>query len=324
VGTGRGPDPRVPEPVVVGQMSTPALPIRGSCYGYAVHSDLELKYLRSGAGDPLEVVTGLPPDRPHGELLREWAPPDFPVHARLFADGDGFRLWNDEAGWYCIDPHAPRIIVPREGDPVRREERIWGLPIMLCFLARGELALHASCVEVDGRALILAAPRRFGKTTLAAAFAAAGYRVLAEDLTCLRLSPSPSVIPGPAMLRVRRDVADSFIVPGAVELGRDEDRVHLSLDHARGSCDPVALGGIALLLEGDTDPLVEPAEGTDVLRDLWLLSFKLRNDDDMARCFNAVTQAAFAAPAWNLTRRLELQDLPATVERLADAMGSVG
>jgi hypothetical protein len=195
---------------------------------------------------------------------------------------------------------------------------------MLAFLARGDLALHASCVEVDGRALVLAAPRRFGKTTLATAFARLGYRVLSEDLVCLRPGPPSSVIPGPAMLRVRSDVADALSVPGAVELGRDDDRTHLSLDLERGSCDPVPLGGIALLLEGDTDPRTERAPGADVVRDLWLLSFKLPRDDDMARCFSAVTQVAFTAITWNLTRRLRIADLSPTVDCLLEALGSEG
>jgi hypothetical protein len=191
---------------------------------------------------------------------------------------------------------------------------------MLCFLARGDMALHASCVEVDGRALVLAAPRRFGKTTLAAAFASAGCRVLAEDLVCLRPGPPLSVIPGPAMLRVRRDMADAFTVPGAVELARDDDRAHLSLEWARGTCEPVPLGGIAMLLEGDCDPQVERAESADVVRDLWLLSFKLPGEADMQRCFSAVSQVAFSATTWNLTRRLRIEDLGPAVDALVGAV----
>lgn len=296
------------------------LPVRGACYGYEIRSLLDFSYLRSGGGDPLEVSVEPPPDLPPGELLRTWEPPDFPVPVRLHADSNGYRLWNEDAGWFGIEPSESRLIVPENGDRVRREERMWGLPVMLCFLSRGDLALHASCVEVDGRALVLAAPRRFGKTTLAAAFAGAGYRVLAEDLVCLRPGASPSVIPGPAMLRVRRDVADAITVPGAVELGRDADRVHLSLQADRGTCEPVPLGGIVMLLEGDTDPRVDRTDGAGVVPDLWYLSFKLPNEQDMARCFDAVSQVAFSATTWTLTRRLRLEDLGATVDCLVEAL----
>lgn len=298
----------------------PDLLARGACYGYEIRSELEFDYLRIGGGDPLEIVAGAPPDRPPGALLREWLPPQFPTHVRLHADGDRYRLWIDDAGWFGVDQHAPRLIVPPDGDPVRREERIWGLPIMLCFLARGDVPLHASCVEIDGKALLLAAPGRFGKTTLATAFAAGGYRVLAEDLVCVRPGSAPAVIPGPAMLRVRRDVADAFSVAGVAELRRDDDRAHLSLETARGTCDPVPLAGIVLLHEADTDPQLERVTGADVVRDLWALSFNLPTDEDRARCFQAVADLASTAATWNLTRRLCLEDLRPTIESLVDTL----
>jgi hypothetical protein len=298
------------------------LPRQGTCYGYEIRSALEFNYLRSGAGEPLEVSPEPVPDQQPGELLRTWDPPGFPVRVRLYSSSTGYGLWNEDAGWFGIEPSAPRLVVPPSGDPVRREERVWGLPVMLCFLARGDLALHASCVEVDNRALVLAAPRRFGKTTLAAGFASVGYRVLAEDLVCIRPGSPPSVVPGPAMLRVRRDIGDSLSVPGAVELGRDDDRIHLSLQAQRGTCDPVPLGGIAMLLEGDTEPRTDPIDSASVVPDLWYLSFKLSNEDDMSRCFGAITQVAYSTRAWNLTRRLQLDELNATVESLLDAFRS--
>lgn len=298
----------------------PGLPIRGACYGYEVHSELEFRYLRTGGGKPLEIAAGHPPDRPAGDLLIEWRPPRFPTHARLHRDGDGYRIWVDDAGWFGVDPRTPRLLVPPDGDPVRREERIWSLPVLLCFLARGDVPLHASCVEIDGRALLLAAPRQFGKTTLAAAFAAAGYRVLSEDLTCLRPGSVPTVIPGPAMLRVRRDVADAIRVPASSEVGRDEDRVHIALETERGTCNPVPLAGIALLNEADTDPRLERVEGADVVRDLWAVSFNLPTEEDRQRSFRNVADLASTARTWRLWRRMRLEDLRPTVERLVDAV----
>ena len=87
-------------------------------------------------------------------------------------------------------------------------------------MARGDLAVHAAAVDVDGSALLLAAPGRYGKTTLAAAFAGQGYRLLAEDTTCYRPSSDPSVLPGLAMLRIRPDVHEHLSHPAVHGGGR--------------------------------------------------------------------------------------------------------
>src|SRR5262249_37635108 len=101
-------------------------------------------------------------------------------------------------------------------------------------------------------AVLIAAPGVFGKTTLATAFACAGHRVLAEDVSCLRLGDVPAIVPGPAMLRLRRDVAEEIeLPPGRVVL--DEPlRVHLALEQAgRGDCLPVPVRAVVVLNPGE-------------------------------------------------------------------------
>jgi hypothetical protein len=294
----------------------------GSCFGWAIQSALPFNYLREGGGAPLEIVEGCA-DQGAGELLREWNPPQLPARSRLYRCGSDFRLWVENVGWALVEPGGPRITLPEGLDPIRREERLWGLPAILCLLHRGDVTLHGACVEIGDRALLIAAPSRFGKTTLAAAFAQAGYRVLAEDLVCLRLNRDPVVIPGPALLRLRRDVADVFEIPGAVEVGRDQERVHLALKANRGDCAPVPLAGIALLLEGDVSPRLDTVPGATAVRDLWAVSFNLPTDDDRARCFAAVADVASSTRVWHLTRRRTMDELAATVECLVDAVTGI-
>ena len=119
---------------------------------------------------------------------------------------------------------------------------------------------------------------------------------------------------------VREDVVDAFRIPGAAELLRDTDRVHLSLSSKRGTCDPVPVAAIALLNEGDTDPKLERVPETDAVRDLWTVSFKLPTDDDQARCFRAVVALASSVTTWSLTRRRRLEDLRPTLDCLVDAV----
>lgn len=293
----------------------------GTCFGFAVRSELPFHYLRGGAGEPLDIVAGAnggaEPDG-DGELVFEWTPsPRFPLAGRLLRAAPGFRLWVDTWGWFLVDPQARCVSLPQTDNVVRREERLWSIPAMLCMLARGDSALHAAAVEIDGRAVVLAAPGTFGKTTLAAAVHAAGHRLLSEDTTCVRLAPEATcVVPGPAMLRLRHDVAQELQVPHARAIGSvEDDRVHLALDPARrGDCTPVPLRAVVLLRRCDEGVRIEPATPAEAVRDLWALSFRLPTEPDRARCFAAVAGLARAVPIWNLHRPLRFDELPATVE----------
>lgn len=293
----------------------------GTCFGFAVRSTLPFHYLREGSGEPLDVVAGsdlADADRDSdGELLLEWTPSSrFPLAGRLLRAEPGFRLWVDTWGWFLVDPETPRVSVPQTDNVVRREERLWSIPAMLCLLARGDGALHAAAVEIDGHAVVLAAPGTHGKTTLAAALHAAGHRLLSEDTTCVRIAHDAAVVPGPAMLRLRHDVAEQLDVPHAEPVGSvPDDRVHLALDPAgRGDCTPVPLRAVVLLRRADEELRIEPATPAEAIRDLWALSFRLPTDADRERCFAAVTGLARAVPIWNLHRPLRFGDLAATVE----------
>lgn len=281
----------------------------GACYGFEVRSELPFSYLREGGGDPLEVTAPAPEgERLEDRLLVEWtATPELPLQARLYSDGRSFRLWIGGGGWFSVEPETGRVQVPADGG-LRTEERLWGIPALLCFRARGDLPLHAAAVETDGGAVLVAAPRTYGKTTTAAAFHRAGCRVLSEDTSCLRLGPEPAVVPGPAMLRVRHDVAGRLDLPRARRLGEDDDRVHYALDEP-GDCTPVPLRAVVFLDRSDDATELEPVEQPEALRDLWALSFRLPTEEDVGRSFAGVADLASAVPAFRLRRPLALEAL---------------
>ncbi len=293
----------------------------GACFGFRPVSDLSFAYLREGPGEPLEI-------REHedtvadtgGTLVGEWTPiPERRSWARLYAEDGAYRLWVEHGGTFHVDPGAPRVDLPAGLEaPVRREERLWGIPALLCFVARGDLSLHAAAVEVAGRAILLAAPGYAGKTTLAAAFDAAGHRVLAEDSACIRLGDAPSLVPGPAMLRMRRDMAARLTLPGARELAAGDDRVHFALDPARrGDCTPLPIRSVVFLRPGDDGLALERLAPEEALRDLWALTWRLPTDADRRRAFGGIAALADAIPVWNLSRPLTLEGLPDVIERIA-------
>lgn len=63
---------------------------------------------------------------------------------------------------------------------------LYGPILGFVLRARGILALHASCVEVDGGAVLFAGESGTGKSTTAAFFSQHGHPVLSDDLTALR------------------------------------------------------------------------------------------------------------------------------------------
>ena len=293
----------------------------GSCYGFSVRSDLPFQFIRPGGEDPLKV--GLASDDhplPTRAPLLTWDQAPGRSFARFYGDGDRYSLWIDEMGWFFVDPAAPSIDVPRRADPVRREVRLWSFPISLCLVERGDVSLHGAAIDVGGTALVFAAPGRHGKTTLASAFLQAGYRLLSEDLTCVRPEGSPSVLPGPAVMRVRRDSYARLEFPGMHVVAEDPDRVYLSVDESlRGDGRPVPIGAVVFLRKSSRGLSMERVSAADSLRDLWALSFTLPTDESKRRCFQSLTAIAASVPVWNVHRELRFDDLGSLVDRLVTA-----
>jgi hypothetical protein len=257
------------------------------------------------------------PGSRQGDPLLHWADESGRAIAEVYPRDGEFDVWIDEVGWFRVDPSIPAIAVPREVHELRREARLWGIPAILCLLHRGDLPVHAAAVDVGGSALLLAAPGRYGKTTLAGAFVRAGYRLLSEDVACCRSEATPSVLPGPAMLRVRRDMYEWFDVPGTTVVAEDPDRVYLTIDGpGRGDASPVPLRAVVFLRSSDDGFAMEQLSGQRAVQDLWALSLNLPTDEGRARCFQEITSITARVPVWNLYRRLTIEELPETVDRI--------
>jgi hypothetical protein len=292
------------------------LPALGCCFGFEIRSQLSFTLLRNGLGEPLSVTSAEHHWEDPGEPLLEWLPrSDRPLHAKIFGDGPRYRMWTDLEGWFTIDPEALHVTAPACQDAVRLEERILSFPLLLSFLHRGDLPLHAAAVEVDGSALLLAAPGHHGKTTLAAAFLGAGFRVLTEDIACCRVGEAPVLFPGPAMLRVRTPSYERLPFPDTRVMAREPGRVHLALEGtARGGGSPVPLRGVVFLRPGDGEGTIERVAPTSALPDVWALSLRLPSDTARARCFSTAAELVDRVPVWNLRRALRYDTLPALVD----------
>jgi hypothetical protein len=288
-----------------------------------VRSKLPFRLLRPGEGRPLDVVDhdGSEPDVT-GDPLMSWeARPGNPFARRIYArERGGFAIWHDAIGWFLVDPDRSSIAVPPADDELRREERIWGLPAALCIAEGEDLALHGAAVDIDGSAVVFCAPGGHGKTTLAAACLRAGYRVLADDMSCCRLDPEPSVLPGPAILRVRHDVYSRLELAGVEPVLRDEEKVHLALTAAaRGSGVPVPIRAIVFVRDASLQaiegrPAISAVAAADSLANLWSVSFTLPTAGRRQRTFEKTAALAGKVATFEMYRPASFGDLSDTVE----------
>ena len=104
----------------------------------------------------------------------------------------------DPLGGGCRIHYAggPAFVMDEGGTTVRVDCRgasyedacayLLGPIIGIMLRKRGVLCLHASGVDVGGRACAFVGPAGAGKSTMAAAFAEAGWRVLSDDTLALR------------------------------------------------------------------------------------------------------------------------------------------
>jgi energy-coupling factor transporter ATP-binding protein EcfA2 len=168
----------------------------GSIYGYELESELPLRRVRNSPGSRgrLRLERGAEEllDQP-GELIA-WQ--DWGLESNRFAlircEGSLVASWTI-SGTYEIDPIAGRI---RVVTPTFSEHRLATTVIPLLLAEWGDLALHASVVDVAGRAVLFCGPSGRGKSTLALLAHRLGHGVLSDDGAIVEVRAEPAAWPG--------------------------------------------------------------------------------------------------------------------------------
>jgi HprK-related kinase A len=115
----------------------------------------------------------------------------YPIDASGFADfhlhvrrSTGWRRWFRPQVHFDTDGEAPFEPMPADHAFALLE---WMLNWCVSGSANAYLIIHAAVVEKNGRAMVLPAPPGSGKSTLCAALASRGWRLLSDELTLIRL-----------------------------------------------------------------------------------------------------------------------------------------
>ena len=231
-------------------------------------------------------------------LYRESATdPDPPVSEAAWIEGrPGLRLRYGDGAEYHVSADAHEVWVTWPGALAFEDAMIHLVGPVLGFILRrrGVLSLHASGAVIGGRAAAFSGESGAGKSTIAAALAAAGHAALADDVLALReVRGTMMAYPAYDHLRVWDDAARALVgeeheLPW---LTPSWDKRAFTLETlgypvARA---PAPLGWIFLLADRTNDeasPRVEPVRAADAFVPLvantsanYLLSPEMRAEE---------------------------------------------
>jgi hypothetical protein len=112
---------------------------------------------------------------------------------------------------FLVRDGAEILIRPaKSAEPSEVRLFLWDMAFAVLCHQRGLFPLHAACVEFEGSAVALAGASATGKSTLAAALAIRGHRVLADDVCAVDVSAPgrPAVIPAVSFVNLWEDSLD--------------------------------------------------------------------------------------------------------------------
>lgn len=170
--------------------------------------------------------------------------------------GDEHRIWAQGHGLYRLMPSRTLLdcAPPPDTRPWRWQRVLLGSVLPLAAVLRGYEALHASAVEIDGKAVAVVARTGGGKTSVALNLVARGAGFLCDDVLAVETRGDHEVLahPGPGVANVRHDEARRLEGVGCAlaKLGEDEDGIRAELRRTEG---PVPLERVYFLERGATD-----------------------------------------------------------------------
>jgi chloramphenicol 3-O-phosphotransferase len=146
------------------------------------------------------LIAGEPRSKPQVTIRRGLVP-----EALYGASAIG-PTWQIAGKYFLLS--VPNVARFKDGNEIvfapASEESLADVPVFVLGTAFGillhqreQIVLHASAIEVNGRAVVFCGPSGAGKSTLAAAFAQQGYRLITDDVCAMTLSADAAPIVHP-------------------------------------------------------------------------------------------------------------------------------
>lgn len=217
-------------------------------YGVPIRSEIPLRAPVIGNGSfAIEVVWGerrpVPVEPPEGEVMASFffGPDVGYTHA---ADQAGYTFRYHQVGDFRLDRRLQSIRVHLAPGTATDYAALLleGNVIATLLMLSGECVLHASAVEVNGRAVAFVGHSGGGKSTLAALACAAGARFVTDDLLRVSLGEHDArCYRGLGMARLRPGASTHLIGPADVNTPRTaDDRRLLQMKLCSDACPPLS------------------------------------------------------------------------------------
>jgi hypothetical protein len=188
---------------------------RYSVYGITLRSQIALSLPEAEKSNlpEVELKIGSPSafsNAVHGAALKP-NPGGWGEHA-LLQDGSTYLRWPELAEFLVSDDGLHIICGLSPAPQEAFQVYLLGQTLSFALVKRGFEPLHSTSVVINGSAVAFLGNSGFGKSSLAAAFVGAGYRLLTDDLLLLR--ENGKVLhgyPGPPRIKLFPKVARQFL-----------------------------------------------------------------------------------------------------------------
>jgi len=305
-----------------------------SLCGWRLRSDIPLSELPDWTGedgveaDEIRFVIGPVPSS-LGECLLKTDSVEVGV------DGNRALMNIRNVAAYLIENGNRITIEPHAGlSPDASDIRLFLLGGAFGYLChqRGPLPIHASAVEVDGRAVLFTGVSGAGKSTLATAFLRRGHRLVSDDVAPIELAPDAArVLPNLARIRLWPDSASQAQWP-VDQLERCRSSLlkvarPIEAEAMTKAIEPLAIfhlqPGRSRTSTVDLTPISGPkavmALGTRVYRERGLMATVGRGEGTK----RIAATAARIPHHFRLERRIDYAALPATVDAIIEGIRAV-
>jgi hypothetical protein len=248
------------------------------------------------------------------------------LRALRLAHGNHYQITYCDGTDFVIDGAGREVWVtwPSSMTVAEVSAYLLGPIVGVAMRLRGITCLHASAVNVDGRAVAFLGREGAGKSTTAAALAVKGFPVLSDDTIALTERGSEwTAAPGYPRVRLWPDSAgairDNAGAPALIPPGESgsASRYHLNLQalRSRFQSDPLPLGLVYFLDEPshENHPSAEALSASKALLALVPNTYATRVLDRVMRAqeFESLSRFVERVPVRRLTR-------PADLARLSD------